>query len=291
MKENKKYKLMGVLLFSCLMCIYGAAPKMAANNQAFAQGSQRPTGSHFLYTDESESASPSQGQQCVQPIDHYGDLRSNDTRARLDNFAIQVHQQPGAKGYIVIYGPRRGRQGAAQRSLNFQIDYLAQRGIPAHRLITRLGGYREEMVTELWMIPGNCTPPSPTPTVLPSQVVILQHPEVGPGRLLIIQTFVREFGPLTTNILRQNGQPRLSEWDINITSSKERGEWAWVEVDRSGEDFELFMWALLHKVGGRWRAAEKRVATTNIQRAYREFVKTTIQRNPAAPREIFNTGN
>src|SRR5207253_7135758 len=34
-------------------------------------------------------------------FDEYSDLKFNDEKARLDNFAIQLQQQPGSQGYYV----------------------------------------------------------------------------------------------------------------------------------------------------------------------------------------------
>ena len=41
-------------------------------------------------------------------FDDYGDIRFNDEKARLDNYAIQLQNQPGAQGYIIGYGTCSG---------------------------------------------------------------------------------------------------------------------------------------------------------------------------------------
>src|SRR3989440_4475436 len=37
-------------------------------------------------------------------FDTYGNIRFNDEKARLDNFAIQLQNEPNAQGYIIRYG-------------------------------------------------------------------------------------------------------------------------------------------------------------------------------------------
>ncbi len=47
----------------------------------------------------------------ARKIDEYGNIRFNDEKARLDNFAIEMQNDPTAQGYLVCYGGRRGRDG------------------------------------------------------------------------------------------------------------------------------------------------------------------------------------
>ena len=91
-------------------------------------------------------------------FDEYGNIRFNDEKARLDNFAIQLQQEPGAQGYIIALGSCAGEgQARADRAK----DYLVNtRGIEAGRLVTQDGGCREELVVELWIVPTGATPPT-----------------------------------------------------------------------------------------------------------------------------------
>ncbi|MER3429188.1 MAG: hypothetical protein C4334_14065, partial [Pyrinomonas sp.] len=104
-------------------------------------------------------------------FDEYGNIAFNDEKARLDNFAIQLQNQPGAQGYIIAYGGRRGRAGEALRRAERAKDYLVNtRGIEAGRIVTVDGGYRETLTVELWIVPQGAEPPTPTPTVDASEV-------------------------------------------------------------------------------------------------------------------------
>jgi PKD domain len=107
----------------------------------------------------------------ARKIDEYGNIRFNDEKARLDNFAIELQNDPTAQGYLVCYGGRRGRTGEAQRRCDRAKDYLVTtRGITADRIVTVDGGFREDLTVELWIVPQGATPPPAAPTVDPSEV-------------------------------------------------------------------------------------------------------------------------
>ncbi|MCA1635019.1 MAG: hypothetical protein LC802_15350 [Acidobacteria bacterium] len=109
--------------------------------------------------------------------DEYGNIRFNDEKARLDNYAIELQNNPGAQGYIIAYGGRVGRAGEAQRRADRARDYLVnQRGISADRIVTVDGGYREELTVQLWIVPQGATPPTAEPSVDPSEVRTTRAP-------------------------------------------------------------------------------------------------------------------
>jgi hypothetical protein len=91
-------------------------------------------------------------------FDEYGNIRFNDEKARLDNYAIQLQNQPGAQGYIVAYGSCAGE---AEARANRAKDYLVNtRGVDASRLMTVDGGCRSDLAVELWVVPTGATPPA-----------------------------------------------------------------------------------------------------------------------------------
>jgi hypothetical protein len=104
-------------------------------------------------------------------VDEYGNIRFNDEKARLDNFAIELQNDPTSQGYLICYGGRRGRKGEATARCDRAKNYLVStRGIDASRIVTVDGGYRENLTVELWVVPSGATPPTATPTVQPSEV-------------------------------------------------------------------------------------------------------------------------
>ena len=96
-------------------------------------------------------------QLSAHPFDEYGDLRSCDHGARLDNFAIQLQNEPRSHGYIVVYAP----ESASKRISKTITDYLIDsRGIPAKRLKTIHAGFNTDLTTpriQLWIAPRGAT--------------------------------------------------------------------------------------------------------------------------------------
>jgi hypothetical protein len=110
-------------------------------------------------------------------IDRYGNVRFNDEKARLDLFAVELQNNPGAQGYIIAYGGRRGRAGEAQARADRARDYLVNtRGIDASRITTVDGGFREDLEVELWLVPTGATAPTASPTVDASEVQTITAP-------------------------------------------------------------------------------------------------------------------
>jgi len=101
-----------------------------------------------------------QGIQPARKFDEYGDIRFNDEKARLDNYAIELQNQPGSTGTIVVFGSCTGE---AQARADRAKDYLVNtRGIDSGRLTTVDGGCREDLVVELWIVPTGAAAPTPT---------------------------------------------------------------------------------------------------------------------------------
>jgi len=93
----------------------------------------------------------------------------DDTKARLDNLAVEMQNDPSASAYIVGYGGRTSRSGQADRLVTRARDYLVnQRGIDAARVVVVNGGYREEDCLEMWIVPRGAAVPEARPTLQPS---------------------------------------------------------------------------------------------------------------------------
>ncbi len=90
----------------------------------------------------------------------------DDQKARLDNLAVELQNDPTTSTYILAYGGRTSPFGQVDRLMTRARDYLiAERGIDASRIVTVNGGFREEDSVELWVVPSGAAPPRPTPTV------------------------------------------------------------------------------------------------------------------------------
>ena len=88
-------------------------------------------------------------------FDEYGNIRFNDEKARLDNFAIQLQNEPTSRGVIVGYGSC-GTEGTTRA--NRAKDYLVNtRGIDAGRLDVMDGGCLPDLLVQLWVVPQGAT--------------------------------------------------------------------------------------------------------------------------------------
>lgn len=102
----------------------------------------------------------------VVKFDEYGDISVRDEKARLDNFAIQLKNQPGTKGYIIGYASKRGSSKVIESHLRLTKNYLVMtRRLEPERIVTRNGGKREDLTVELYILPGDMTPPEPLPFI------------------------------------------------------------------------------------------------------------------------------
>jgi hypothetical protein len=102
-------------------------------------------------------------------FDEFPNLAFDDQKARLDNLAIELANQPDATGYIIVYQGRTSRTGQADRLAERARDYLVRtRGLDPRRIMVSNGGYREADEFELWIVPQGAQAPQSTPTLQPS---------------------------------------------------------------------------------------------------------------------------
>jgi hypothetical protein len=119
----------------------------------------------------------SQTPNVARQIDKFGNVCCEDELARLDNFAVQLQNELDTQGYIIFYEGRRygycykyrsriPRRGEAEARVARIKPYLVEtRGFDAKRIVVINGGYREEWMAELWIVPKGGNPPKPTPTL------------------------------------------------------------------------------------------------------------------------------
>ncbi|HEV8429356.1 MAG TPA: hypothetical protein VGQ41_15755 [Pyrinomonadaceae bacterium] len=107
-------------------------------------------------------------------FDEYGDIAFSDEKARLNNFAIQLQSQDGARGYILVYAGQKALFAEASTRGNRAKSYLLNvRKLPIDKVVAIDGGYRESFTVQLLIAPKESAPPIPAPTLDPSQVQII----------------------------------------------------------------------------------------------------------------------
>jgi hypothetical protein len=129
-------------------------------------------------------------QMQARKYDEMGQLYCDDAKSRLDFFAIQLQQEPGAKGYIIFYGGQNYLRGVYNRKAKRYLEvkllpirgeaqlriaplkpYLINnRGIEESQIEVIDGGYRQEFTIEFWIVPSGAKPPLPLPTLKETEI-------------------------------------------------------------------------------------------------------------------------
>lgn len=96
-------------------------------------------------------------------FDEFPDISRNDEKARLDNFGIELQNDPTSTGYVIVYPAKsRGRRGEVQQHAARVIDYLVNsRNLDQHRIVTLVGPARDQLTVELWVTPQGAAAPNP----------------------------------------------------------------------------------------------------------------------------------
>ncbi|HET9526189.1 MAG TPA: hypothetical protein VFO99_08485 [Pyrinomonadaceae bacterium] len=95
-------------------------------------------------------------------FDEFPDIARNDEKARLDNFGIELQNDPKATAYVIVYPGKSGKRGEVQEHAGRIVDYLVNsRGLDQRRIVTLVGPKRDQLHVELWITPQGAPPPNP----------------------------------------------------------------------------------------------------------------------------------
>jgi hypothetical protein len=95
-------------------------------------------------------------------FDEFPDISRNDEKARLDNFVIELQNDPTSTAYVIVYPSKSSKRGDVQYHASRVVDYAVNaRGLDQHRIITLVGPVRDQLSVELWVTPQGATPPNP----------------------------------------------------------------------------------------------------------------------------------
>ena len=96
---------------------------------------------------------------CWLPFDEYGDIKFEDEKARLDNFAIQIFNEPQSRGLILMAAGQKTFESEAASRLDRARKYLVNaRGLDPKRIITTDCGFTQDLTAILWVVPPDLTP-------------------------------------------------------------------------------------------------------------------------------------
>jgi len=98
---------------------------------------------------------------CGLAFDRYGDIQFEDEKARLDNFAIQLYNDPLSSGYIVVSAGQKTFENEAAEQLDRAKSYLVNvREIDPNRVVTVDCGFSTELDVKLYIAPLGALPPT-----------------------------------------------------------------------------------------------------------------------------------
>ena len=100
----------------------------------------------------------------ARKFDEFPKITSNDEKARLDNFAIELQTDPTATAYVIVYPGRKDQTGDVEKLTRRIVNYLVSaREFDARRIVTLVGPPRSNVLVELWNMPQGAKPPTPVP--------------------------------------------------------------------------------------------------------------------------------
>lgn len=97
---------------------------------------------------------------CWLAFDEYGDISFEDEKSRLDNFAIQIANEPQASGAILMFaGQETFKNETAQRLARARSWLTDVRHTDPKRILTFDCGFTQELTITLWVVPDGLAPP------------------------------------------------------------------------------------------------------------------------------------
>ena len=112
----------------------------------------------------------------AKKLDEYATLKEEEENTKLEAFMSNV--TPGDQAFIFVYAGRTSPRGHADLEVRRLRASLLKTGVPAERIVTVNGGFREEVAHELWLVPIGAEPPRATPTVNAKEIV---YPKTTPA--------------------------------------------------------------------------------------------------------------
>jgi hypothetical protein len=109
-----------------------------------------------------------------EPFDQFGKLSIEGEQERLDKLAAMLlNDKSESLVYLVVYAGRTACIGEAESRASKAKAYLrSQYKLSDNRIIAVDGGYRENPVTEVFVVPSGSCGPMPTPTIKTSDAQI-----------------------------------------------------------------------------------------------------------------------
>ena len=105
-------------------------------------------------------------------IDEFGIVGECDLSSRLDSFFVELMNNPSSSGNIIFYQGKDALPSDydSNRMETRVRNYLRFRNFDASRINFTNGGFRDELSTELFLVPNGAASPIPTETITPPTI-------------------------------------------------------------------------------------------------------------------------
>lgn len=174
-------------------------------------------------------------------IDEFGFLNECDAGARVDILLSRLQNEPSATGYIIIYQGKDVLPAdyESSRRERFIKNQLLFRNYDAGRIVFIRGGFREELSTEMWIVPSDADAPTPTNTV-PAPVTPKNKTFLYDKNFLQTEEYYFYLDELILPSVKAQIEEknRLVEEQLEVEKSNS-GQSAFTEEETAEENFEL----------------------------------------------------
>lgn len=107
----------------------------------------------------SQSVVAQKSAAAARKFDEFGDANLSDIAARLDNYAIQLQNEPDTRAFVIVYRTRRDVPGLSSSLAGWMKSYLlGARGFDTSRIVAVDGGVAGCIAQELWIVPPGAAP-------------------------------------------------------------------------------------------------------------------------------------
>lgn len=122
------------------------------------------------------TSSKSAGRRAII-VDSFAKSSGEDRSARFDNFFVQILNNEGSIGYVLIFCGKECSYGEIEGHFRGIELKIATRNFPRDRLVVLHGGYRDSQQVELWLVPLDAGAPIPESTRSIKDVTFKKEPK------------------------------------------------------------------------------------------------------------------
>jgi hypothetical protein len=182
--------------------------------------------------------------EAATKISEFGRVGQSGRAARIDNFLIELQNNPGATGYVIFYQGKDVLPSQYDvKGEQLYLPHIKFRNYDESRIVF-INAFREHQTTEFWVVPAGRRAPEPTYTI--AQPVALQnetllfhcsHFDISPDDFLL-PTVIAEREHAYEEFSRDNGDSQNNEQETTAVSvEKSPAETNQEDFFRAGYDF------------------------------------------------------